>query len=332
MKILAVAGAQGALIYRSKKYLLANVEPRAVFHTKCESQWKTNFGEIPFIRTLDEIPFDIENLDFIVGSPSCGHSSMFSYSRKKSLGEPKDDPTLNLFIEAVQRFKPKGFLMENLPKLLDLFPLDEWEKILPDYELVSLCHPVSVFGNSQVHRKRLILFGINKNASSKFKKHFKGIKPFTNKKLLKAAQINPREHLNYKEDYNKKVSMYYYSDKSKTTLTVEEVEKLWNGEFKNEYRWPMYGHKMKTLPGVYRNRPDAYPMTLRPSNRQFNHKGQIMGLEEYRIIMGFPKRFKVHFDESNKTYWLNKGRNTFAKGSVYEIGLWFYRLIRDFKR
>ena len=54
-----------------------------------------------------------------------------------------------------------------------------------------------------------------------------------------------------------------------------------------------------------------------------------MGLEEFRVIMGFPKRFKVWFDESNPTYWLNKGRNTLSKGAVYEIGLWLRSCLRS---
>ena len=54
-----------------------------------------------------------------------------------------------------------------------------------------------------------------------------------------------------------------------------------------------------------------------------------MGLEEFRVIMGFPKRFKVWFDESNPTYWLNKGRNALSKGAVYEIGLWLRSCLRS---
>lgn len=328
MKILAVAGAQGALIHRSKKYLIGNVEPRSVFHTKKEEQWKLNFGEIPFVRTLKELPENIKNIDFIVGSPSCGHSSRFSYSRKKSLGEPKEDPTLNLYIEAVLKFKPNGFLMENLPKLLELFPIKEWENVLPDYEFIAHCHPVSIFGNSQVNRKRLVLIGIKKGLPREFRKPFEEIIPVDKKELLRVAQINPRKKFNYKEDRNKKLAMYYYSDKSKRSLTVREVKKLWNGEFKDESMWPMHGHKMRNLPGVYKNRPNDYPKTLRPSNRQFNHKGYPMGLDEFRIIMGFPESYQIYFDKNDKTYWLNKGRNTFAKGSVYEVGIWFYKQLK----
>lgn len=329
MNILAVCGAQGALIFKLRKYLIANVEPRSVFHTKKEEQWKLNFGEIPFVRSLDELPKDIsKNIDLIIGSPSCGHSSVFSYSRKKSLGKPKDDPTFNIFLKSIIDLQPGMFIMENLPKLLDLVPLEEWEKVLPNYKFITHCHPVSVFGNSQVTRKRLILIGI-KNSYTKFKEVDFNIFPVRTTRTCKKLYRTIREELNFKENPDKKLSMYHYSDETKKSLMVDEVKDLWVGEFKDWYRWPMFGHKMNTLPGVYRNKWLSYPLTLRPSNRQFNHKGQIMGLEEYRVIMGFPKYYKIYFDSSNKTFWLNKARVAYTKGSVFEVGLWVWKILRN---
>lgn len=82
--ILGVDAAQGALLFPFKESgfeIIANVEPRAVFHSKKEEQWKLNFGDIPFVRSLEEVKNS--KIDLILGSPSCGHSSVFSYSRKK---------------------------------------------------------------------------------------------------------------------------------------------------------------------------------------------------------------------------------------------------------
>ena len=114
-------------------------------------------------------------------------------------------------------------------------------------------------------------------------------------------------------------------------LCKDQVRKLWKTEFKNDHKWPMRTHKMKTLPGVYRNRKRGYPLTVRPSSRQFNPHGRIMGLDEYRVIMGFPESFKVYFDKNNPTYWLNKGRNTLTKGAVYENSLWLKACLRKAK-
>lgn len=150
LRVLGVCGAQGALLFPFKKYLISNIEPRAVFHTKNEEQWKLNFGEIPFKRDLESFKGQV---DIIIGSPSCGHSSVFSYSRKKTLGKPKEDKTLNLFLTSLSMFKPKIFLMENLPKLFDLIPREEWEAKLQNYHLIVHCHSVFDFGNSQKSRK-----------------------------------------------------------------------------------------------------------------------------------------------------------------------------------
>lgn len=329
MRILAVCGAQGALLFKLKKYLIGNVEPRSVFHTSKEEQWKLNFGDIPFVRTLEQLPEDeLKNIDILVGSPSCGHSSVFSYSRKKSLGKPKEDPTFNLFINSIIKIQPGVFIMENLPKLLELVPLDEWSNLLPNYNFITHCHPVSVFGNSQVTRKRLIFIGIL-NSYKKFKEVDFDLFKVKNIKNCRQLYKSIREPINFREEPNKKVSMYYYSDKTRKSLSVDEVKDLWQGEFNKWYRWPMFGHKMNTLPGVYRNKWDSYPLTLRPSNRQFNPNGLIMGLEEYRVIMGFPKYYKIHFDESNKTFWLNKARVAYTKGSVFEVGLWLWKILKN---
>lgn len=325
LKVLGICGAQGALLYPLKKYLIGNVEPRAVFHTKKEEQWKLNFGEIPFVRSLES--FMQSKPDVIVGSPSCGHSSVFSYSRKKTLGKPREDPCLTLFIQSIQSLKPKVFLLENLPKLIDLIPMEEWYKTLKDYSLIVHTHSVSVFGNSQTSRKRLIMVGIRKgykNLEKYFKKLYRVNEPF----LVRDIPNLIDESINFREAGTKRLAMYKYWDENKTTLTVDQVHKLWTGKFKKEYKWPMKTQKMKTLPGVYRNRTDAPPLTLRPSNRQFTPEGYPMGLEEYRVIMGFPKRYKVYFDSSDPTYWLNKGRNALSKGACYEVGKWFSKQCR----
>lgn len=326
--ILGVCAAQGALLFpflNSKKYeIIGNIEPRGVFHTKKEEQWKLNFGDIPFEKKLDSLqkaePFAI------VGSPSCGHSSMFSYSRKKTLGEPKSDPTLNLFIQSLIFYKPQVFLMENLPKLLDLIPLTEWKEKLGEYDLIVHTHSVMEFGNSQKSRKRLMLIGVKKNSRVNkdiFNKVFKVATPLTTRQIKKLV----RKNLNFREDDSKKLAMYHPDDPSRATLTVGQVRKLWRTEFRNEFKWPVRKARMKTLPGVYRNRKDTWPLTLRPANRQFNYGGRTIGLEEFRIIMGFPEGFRVYYDETKKNYWLNKGRVTFSKGACYEIGLWFFRCL-----
>ena len=327
-RVLGVCAAQGALLYPFKDYVIGNIEPRAVFHSLKEEQWRLNFGQIPFVRTAQEL--NIEGVDIIVGSPSCGHSSVFSYSRKKTLGKPREDITLNLYLSSVKKYLPKIFLLENLPKLLEVIQIREWRDNLPEYNLIVHCHPVTVFGNPQKSRKRLVLIGVRKDSKIDPKIFDKTFRVSEILNLCQLKKLVDRDK-NYRESDDKKLAMYHYADKTKRGLTVKEVRKLWKTEFKNDYKWPMRTHKMKTLPGVYRNRKRSFPLTVRPSSRQFNPHGRIMGLEEYRVIMGWPDSFRVYFDAKNPGYWLNKGRNTLTKGSVCQVGYWFLKCIKDGK-
>lgn len=330
--VLGVCAAQGAMLFpvlkNSKLQIIGNIEPRAVFHSPKEEQWNLNFPGIPFAKHLDIN----EGVDIIVGSPSCGHSSVFSYSRKKSLGKPREDPALNLFISSIQKYRPIVWAMENLPKLMDFIPLKEWEDKFYGYKFIVHCYSVSEFGNSQVSRKRLLLIGVrrdHKELVSYFDKVFKVAKPKTCRELRKRV----RRGINYRESRHKVLAMYDSRKLPlKQNLTVAQVKKLWKTDFKNDYKWPMPGTKMKTLPGVYRNRLDAYPLTVRPSSRQFDPRGNIMGLEDYRVIMGFPEDFQVYMSKCKRgsskwNYWLNKGRNTLTKGSTYEMSFWFWKCL-----
>ena len=158
-KVLGVCAGQGALLMPFRKQVIGNIEPRAVFHTKGEEQWKLNFGDTPFIKgyeLLDCKP------DIIISSPDCGASSVMRLSKKKSLGKPQENKSINLVIKSIQHLKPKFFLIENLPRLLSFISIENLEDLFNDYKLIIHQVSVSEFGNSQVSRNRLVIVGVNK--------------------------------------------------------------------------------------------------------------------------------------------------------------------------
>lgn len=315
--------------------ILGNLEPRPVFHTPKEEQWHLNFGDIPFIKSY-ELP-DWKP-DIIVSSPDCGASSIMRLSKKKKLGKPEKNKTINLVFKAILTYKPQVFLIENLPRLLDFIPKEEFEAKFPDYKLIFHCHSVIEFGNSQKSRKRLIIIGVKMGSKfnrKSFAKIFSINKPKVTRKLLELAP----EKGNYIPPMDKVLAMYDYRKlPKKENLTVAEIQKLWNNDFKDEYKWPIKTKRMSCLPGVYRLREDTYPMTVRPADRQFRPDGLPLGIQDMRVIMGIPKDFKLYFPEKFKDlvptsedkdflYYLNKARYTLAKGSVAEIGFWFKECI-----
>lgn len=161
LRVLGVCAGQGALLFPFKKNLLGNIEIRGVFHTPGEEQWKLNFGDIPFYKGFCLQEFD-EKVDIIISSPDCGSSSIMRLSKVKELGNPKDNRSLNLVIASILEYKPKIFLIENLPRLLTLLPKDFFEETFKDYKLIFHERSVLDYGNSQESRKRLLIIGVHK--------------------------------------------------------------------------------------------------------------------------------------------------------------------------
>ena len=328
MKVLGISAGQGGLLFPFRKRLLGNIEPRGVFHTPGEEQWKANFKDVPFYKGYCLQEFD-EKVDIIISSPDCGASSIMRLSKVKELGKPKDNRSLNLVIEGINYYKPKIFLIENLPRLLSLLPNKYLQEAFKDYKLIFHERSVSDYGNSQVSRKRLIIIGVHKKTGKKYLNAFNEVFQVKTPKLTRDLLSVSPYGSNYNIPIEKTLAMYDYRKlPEKKNLTVEKIQVLWNSAFKQEKKWPIKTAKMSTLPGVYRLELDKPPLTLRPADRQFRPDGYPLGINDFKAIMGFPKQFKIYIDQENYLYWLNKARYTIAKGSVYEVGIWFRRCIK----
>lgn len=328
MNVLGISAGQGGLLFPFRKHLLGNIEPRGVFHTPGEEQWKANFKDIPFYKGYCLQEFD-EKVDIIISSPDCGASSIMRLSKVKELGKPKDNRSLNLVIEGINYYKPKIFLIENLPRLLSLLPNEYLQEAFKDYKLIFHERSVSDYGNSQVSRKRLVIVGVHKKTGKKYLNAFNEVFQVKTPKLTRDLLFVSPYGSNYNIPIEKTLAMYDYRKlPEKKNLTVEKIQLLWNSAFKNEKKWPIKTAKMSTLPGVYRLELDKPPLTLRPADRQFRPDGYPLGILDFKAIMGFPKQFKIYIDQENYLYWLNKARYTIAKGSVYEISVWFKRCLK----
>lgn len=328
MNVLGISAGQGGLLFPFREHLLGNIEPRGVFHTPGEEQWKANFKDVPFYKGYCLQEFD-EKVDIIISSPDCGASSIMRLSKVKELGKPKDNRSLSLVIEGINYYKPKIFLIENLPRLLSLLPNKYLQETFKDYKLIFHERSVSDYGNSQVSRKRLIIIGVHKKTGKKYLNAFDEVFQVKTPKLTRELLFESPYGSNYNIPIEKTLAMYDYRKlPAKKNLTVRKIQLLWNSDFKNEKKWPIKTAKMSTLPGVYRLELDKAPLTLRPADRQFRPDGYPLGILDFKAIMGFPKAYKIFMDEGNYLYWLNKARYTIAKGSVYEISVWFKRCLK----
>lgn len=329
LKVLGVCAGNGVGLFpflgSTKFKVVGNIEPRPVYHTKEENQWKANFKNIGFSK--DKLLSIEDNVDIILGNPDCGHSSKLTYSRAKKLKDPKENKSLNLFFDLINFYTPKVWLMENLEKLLDTYTREDIEKAFPRYRFKFLVSSVSAWGNSQISRERLVIVATRKDLGDIIK-HFplpdRSHKVKSSKELLKDLEgLAPKQYGfgHVREDFNKEVCMWYEGDK----LTLKEVYEKWNFErgLKESKTWP--GHyNTKTQPGVYKLFPNEPPKTVRKQNRQFNYNALQLTPREMARIQGIPDDFKIVLYEDEIEYWINKGRATVAKCPPYEIFKWFH--------
>ncbi len=336
MIILGVNGGNGVILHPMRRHLVANYEPRSLFRTKDDIQWKLNFKAPIYSHKLDFYNnFNkgyIKDIDCIVSAPDCGHSSILAYSRAKKLSNPKGNYSLNLTLRSILMVKPKVFMMENLPKVSEGV---DFRETFPDYNLVFLEHSVNVWGNSQKNRIRLVLIGLRKDAFKK-KKLFMARDHFTN--IYKINEIRTCEELlvnleeedhtigHVRENINDTITLYAgFKD------TLYNIQKHWESNTSLR-RWGVTGRNFSTAPGVYRNLNTDLPATARKANRQFNSKGLQMSPRELARIQGVPDSFKLHTPVSELKYWVNKGRTTVTKTPPYEIGKWFYNQLKEVEK
>lgn len=333
MKIIGIDGGNGVILYPLRKHLIGNVEIRSVFKTPNDIQWGLNFDDIPLITKASEMT-QITSCDVIIAAPNCGHSSILAYSRAKKLSDPMKDDSFELFLTSIKYYKPKVFMMENLPKVLDMVPKEVWYKSFPEYKFIFHTLSVSEWGNSQKTRIRLVLIGLKKewfkDNLSKAQYHFSNIYKLKElqlcETLLEGLDDEDLKTGHIREDINNIITMY-----SGFKISLKEAQNFWleNPTLK---RWPVNDKKFTTAPGVYRNLKSSYPAVARKANRQFNSMGLQMSPRELATIQGVPKKFKIYMDINRKTFCINKGRTTVTKTAPYQISKWFYKQLKEIEQ
>lgn len=320
LHVLGVSAGNGVLLFPFKKHLIGNVECRSDFYVKGQPlQWKANF-DVPIWKTLPE--FNI-NIDVILGNPKCGFSSMFALSRGKKFSSHEDEPSLTLFIQAIHKYNPKVFLLENLPKFLNSFPDQSLKSTFSNYTISYITGSVSQFGNSQLTRERLIVIGLrndfytNKRRKTIKRLPLKNFEPKTTKELLR----NLPENGHWTEPILDIITMY-----AGHKLSLNQAQNFWLAN-KDTRHWPVNNDRMANAPGVYINRANDIPLTVRKTNRQFNPNGIQMSPRELARIQGIPDNFLFYKDHNPKVS-INKGRITAANTPPMEVGFWFYDRLR----
>lgn len=329
LKVLGINSGLGVSLYPFRKHCIGNLEMRGIFHTKCNSQWKANFGDTPLWKDPHEVDDKIKP-NIIISSPDCGSGSVFRLSRAKKLGDHKNNHSLAVFFESIRKYLPELFLFENLDGLFKSFPEVEFDQILEHYYLVKHRESVSVFGNSQVSRKRLVIVGVKKTMGHNLK-YWERIFAIPRK------LFNPRpccEILSGIDDTLTGVKREpldsVISIHARKRMSLRDIQIEWQGRLSGRKRWTVVGGNFSTAPGVYRNLDTDFPATARKANRQFDASGLTLTPRHLARIQGVPDQFIIHMEPKNPGYWINKGRTTVTKTPPMQISVWFKARIRKY--
>jgi len=332
MTVLGISAGNGVNLFPFKDLVVGNLELRSDYTIRGEAdQFYLNFPQAFFQKRLLSKQELFQMPDIIIGNPKCGNSSKLALSRGKKFKSHKDEPSLDLFIEGVNLYQPKVFMMENLPKLLETYDLQDNNNIFPNYSLQTWIGSMAELGNSQQNRQRLIVTGVHKQyftfkqrirLVSQLKKKFRisGRAPKNTSELL----IDLPENGSFRPPLSEVIALY-----GGTKSSYSGIQKLWESLGPTVSRIKTPKESFNTAPGVYRDLNSKLPNTIRKSNRCFNPTGLSYTPRERCRIQGIPDNFLILDDEdySDKTLF-NKGCTTAGSSPSYEVGLWFYEALK----
>ncbi len=159
MTALSNIGGFGSMLIGAKKQgyrILGNIETRPYYFGEI---FEKNFNA-PHYSSYEEYKKEnSEYPDLIIGHTDCGSYSTLSTTKKFNRYIEQDKKDTMDFIIPIKELRPKFFVLDNLPGILELFPASYWHEHLPEYDIhfewISNYH----YGNTQKNRKRVFVIG-----------------------------------------------------------------------------------------------------------------------------------------------------------------------------
>jgi DNA (cytosine-5)-methyltransferase 1 len=172
LKAMGLTCGIGSMLVGAQKLgfeVVGNVEWRDYYRYQPKGMPSTfthNFKGAFIARGTRDVPADLlpGAIDFAAGHPECGRYSTLSYSVTQGNGayqegRGSDVSDIPLFLKLVAMFKPRFFLMDDLPDSFGPLPMSEYIKALPDYDLFPEWISNWGYGNIQKYRNRMFVVG-----------------------------------------------------------------------------------------------------------------------------------------------------------------------------
>lgn len=159
----------GSLLVGAKQAgfdVVGNLEWRQYYHLQDDrgrNTFTANFRGAVFKESFDDLELpEIERMmgaDLALGHPECGRFSRLSGSVRNREARAQDPGDIPLFVELVGKLRPRFFVMDDLPKSFAAFPMAEYARMLPDYDLFPEWVSNWGYGNVQKGRDRMFMLG-----------------------------------------------------------------------------------------------------------------------------------------------------------------------------
>lgn len=247
LKVIGITSGVGSLQYGFRKEgfkVLHSHEWRKYYDLS--GTYSRNYG-CENLSNYDPVE-RFKGVDCIVSHPECGNFSNL-YTGKNRDARNIDPGDIYKFIDLCQKYEPKTFLVDNLPKSLMAVTRDDWEKSFPDYKLYFEMISNWGYGNIQKNRNRLFIIGVHKDLDWFFVPNERA----HNKKLIDAISDiddNTPNHQKMKLTDLTQWSGYQIGIKKEGKLTLQEMQPWFDLYHKNS-NLPYYNRKgeMKLKPG-----------------------------------------------------------------------------------
>jgi len=177
-KAIGITCGVGSLLIGAREAgfeVVGNVEWRTYYAAKDKRTGKNtfehNFPGAFYRKRIEDLAFDeqmkLYDADVAMSHPECGNWSLMTVSAN-SRNLKKNPSDIPLAIGMVDKFKPRFFALDEMPGALEAITVEEWKRLLPDYDLfpewVSNYH----YGNVQWNRRRMFMIGALKDESFVF--------------------------------------------------------------------------------------------------------------------------------------------------------------------
>jgi site-specific DNA-cytosine methylase len=257
-------------------------------------------------RGLNDTPKDLipQQIDFLAGHPECGRFSTLSHSVTLGSGEYQatrgsDVSDIPMFIRMIGILRPRFFLMDDLPASFGPFPMEDYVRLLPDYDLFPEWVSNYGYGNIQKQRNRMFVVGALKSERFVFrpdeKTHQLSIQSMIADLIDSSGQGTVPNHatVDLERAPGRYVNLRFYGDR----LKWKELQEIAAAELRGNVHYYSPEGERKVRPGTTNPRWDG-PCPVLSGGYDPIHPIRRLPLtvRERARIQGFPDTFIFYSD------------------------------------